>query len=311
MKYWNYPVKGTGSNNYTCAPYGTLSADFGATTYEWASMPNNVTSSNPAVATLMYHCGVASNMKYSPNGSGTTTFDGLIALINNFKYSNAEIKYKDNMFSTANWINMLKAELNASRPVLYSGANNSGTGGHAFVCDGYNNSNMFHFNWGWSGDANGYYAIDNLNPNGDDYNYYNRVIIRIKSPSNAPVADFSANTITPLVGGSVNFTDNSTNNPTIWSWTFDGGTPATSILQNPIVTYNSAGRYLVALTVTNASGIDTKTRETFIDVGGIPSAWIMQNTKFADISRGISQIFIVNPNVVWATAFDGINPFNQ
>ncbi|MFH1004906.1 MAG: C10 family peptidase, partial [Bacteroidota bacterium] len=309
MKYWKYPTKGTGSNSYTQSPYGTLSADFGATTYNWGSMPNNVTSPNTAVATLMYHCGVGSNMKYGTSSSGTTVSSALIAFINYFNYPYAEYKSMSR-FTVASWINILKSELNASRPVLYAGANANGADGHSFVCDGYDNNNNFHFNWGWSGDANGYYAISSLTPSGKDYSYRNLIIIRIKPPSNAPIANFGVSTITPVVGSSVNFTDNSKNNPTTWLWTFEGGTPATSTSQNPTVTYNSAGKYLVALTVTNASGSDTKTREMFIDVGGMPSAWIMQNTGFANILRCINQIFIVNPNVVWATAFDGTNPKN-
>ena len=67
-------------------------------------------------------------------------------------------------YTDANWINLLKAEVDASRPIVYAG---SGTGGgHAFVCDGYDNNNKFHFNWGWSGYYDGYFAINALNPDG-------------------------------------------------------------------------------------------------------------------------------------------------
>lgn len=62
MKYHSWPTTGTGSHSYTHSTYGTLSANFGATTYNWSAMPNNVTSSNSSVATLSYHCGVAANM---------------------------------------------------------------------------------------------------------------------------------------------------------------------------------------------------------------------------------------------------------
>ncbi|MFH1005073.1 MAG: C10 family peptidase, partial [Bacteroidota bacterium] len=118
MKYWNYPTKGTGSNSYTQSPYGTLSADFGATTYNWGSMPNNVTSSNTAVATLMYHCGVGCNMKYGPNSSAGKFAKTLIAFVNYFNYPYAECKDMSK-FTVSSWISMLKTELNASRPVFY------------------------------------------------------------------------------------------------------------------------------------------------------------------------------------------------
>ncbi|MBI3501021.1 MAG: PKD domain-containing protein [Bacteroidetes bacterium] len=89
-----------------------------------------------------------------------------------------------------------------------------------------------------------------------------------------PVADFIGNPTTICVGQNVTFTDQSTNAPTSWSWTFNGGTPATSTLQNPVVTYNTAGTYFVTLTATNASGSDTKTKLSYITVNALPSVSI-------------------------------------
>jgi PKD repeat protein len=85
----------------------------------------------------------------------------------------------------------------------------------------------------------------------------------------APVAAFTSNVTSVAVGGSVNFTDQSTNSPTSWSWTFAGGTPATSTSQNPSgVVYNAAGTYAVTLTATNANGSNTLTQSTYITVTG-------------------------------------------
>lgn len=309
MKYWNYPTTGTGSHTYTEATYGSLTANFGTTTYGWANMPNNLTSSSTAaqktaVSTLMYHCGVSVDMAYSPSGSGAYSTDVPPSLINYFNYSpSAEIQFLAN-FTSANWIAMLKAELDVSRPVYYSGT--GAQGGHAFVCDGYNASNQFHFNWGWSGMANGYFAIGSLNPIGDDFNSDNSAVTRIKPISNAPVANFVGDNHTPAVGAAVNFTDLSTNSPTSWSWVFDGGTPSTSTLQHPTnIVYSTAGLYQVTLTATNADGSDTKIRASYIDAGGTPSAWIKQNTGLGAEFRGIDQIAIVNPYIVWAKAYDG------
>ena len=173
MKYWSYPSKGCGSHSYVCSYNNqTLSADFGNTTYNWSSMPNSVTSSNTAVATLMFHCGVAVEMNYSASGSGAPTLD---PYGNNYPSAEAAFKcyfgYNSTLkgkrkdgFDDSEWINMLKAELDAGRPVMYSGFDQSLTDGHAFVCDGYNSSNYFHFNWGWSGSNDGYFAITSLNP---------------------------------------------------------------------------------------------------------------------------------------------------
>jgi PKD repeat protein len=81
-----------------------------------------------------------------------------------------------------------------------------------------------------------------------------------------PVAEFTADNTTITEGDSVNFTDLSTNNPTSWSWTFNGGTPSSSTAQNPTVTYNTAGTYNVSLTATNAGGSDTETKNGYITV---------------------------------------------
>ncbi len=87
------------------------------------------------------------------------------------------------------------------------------------------------------------------------------------SLNNAPVAQFTANITNVNVGGSVNFTDQSTYNPTSWSWTFTGGTPASFNGQNPpAIVYNTPGSYAVSLTVTNAHGSDTETKTAYIHV---------------------------------------------
>ena len=150
MKYWNYPAKGTGFHSYSHSKYGTLSANFGSTTYQWSLMPNSVNSSNSAVATLMYHCGVSVNMHYGVSavgGSGANTLDVANALKIYFGYKNTvEGKSRVN-YSDTQWKNLLKNELNNYRPIQYAGAGTGG--GHSFVCDGYDNNDFFHFNWGW------------------------------------------------------------------------------------------------------------------------------------------------------------------
>jgi PKD repeat protein len=86
-----------------------------------------------------------------------------------------------------------------------------------------------------------------------------------------PVANFMANMTSIPVGGTVNFTDLSAGTPTSWAWTFTGGSPASSAVQNPTgVQYNTAGVYAVSLTVTNASGTDTETKSSYIYVGSDP-----------------------------------------
>ncbi len=309
MKYNNYPASGIGNHSYTHPTYGIQSVDYAASTYNWSAMPSNVTSPNAEVAKLMYHCGVSVNMNYAVDGSGAQSSRVPNALISLFGYSpTAEMKEMSD-FSASGWISLLKSELDAARPMYYAG--DDGVAGHAFVCDGYDATDKFHFNWGWSGYGNGFFAIGSLNPEGSTFNQGNEVIVRIKPASNAPIANFTASAVYPEVGGSVSFTDKSTLVPTSWSWSFEGGTPSTSTEQNPQnITYATAGSYLVSLKVTNASGSDIKTISKFILVGGSSDPWIKQNTGFSAPSRGIDQIKIVSPLVVWAKAYDGTAPDN-
>ena len=160
MKYWDYPTTGFGSHSYVHSEYGEQSANFAATTYQWSQMPNEVWNSNDAVATLLYHCGVSVNMNYGPNGSGAQSADVETALRSYFGYCGAKYRTKTSYQEDA-WIAMLKADLDQSHPLYYSGSN--GESGHAFVCDGYDNNDLMHFNFGWSGSGDAYYSTYDVN----------------------------------------------------------------------------------------------------------------------------------------------------
>ena len=160
MKYWEHPVVGFGSHTYTHSTYGVQSADFAATTYLWDEMPEQIYSHNDAVATLMYHCGVSVDMNYAPDGSGAQSKDVETALRSYFGYCGAKYREKS-QYDEDVWISMLKSELDLSHPMYYSGS--SGSSGHAFVCDGYDSNDFFHFNFGWSGAGDEYYSLYDVN----------------------------------------------------------------------------------------------------------------------------------------------------
>lgn len=174
MKYWDYPETGTGSHSYTPNGFPTQSVNFGETTYDWANMPNTLSSGSPmqqiqAVALLMYHCGVAVDMGYGYDGSGAYSADVPDAMADYFRYTTEmSHRYRDN-YSKTEWENMLIANFDEGFPAFYSGQD-ANMGGHAFVCDGYNDNRYFHFNWGWSGSGNGFFAIDALNITGYHFN---------------------------------------------------------------------------------------------------------------------------------------------
>ena len=178
MHYWSYPNNGMGSRTYTPGSYPEQSVDFGATTYDWANMPNRLSSSSTlaqinAVATLMWHCGVAVGMGYGAYASGVSSGNVTFALLDYFGYSEELEEIYREYYSDTEWLNLLINCLDLGRPVHYSGGN------HAFVCDGYDADSLLHFNLGWNGVCNGYYAVDALNIGGGDYNEYNRAIINI------------------------------------------------------------------------------------------------------------------------------------
>jgi Peptidase C10 family len=108
---------------------------------------------------------VSVDMNYnvsSAGGSGAQTLDVATALKTYFDYaSSVQGVYRTSYTSTA-WTNLLKAELDAGRPMQYAGTGSGG--GHSFVCDGYDNQNYFHFNWGWGGSSDGYFITSALNP---------------------------------------------------------------------------------------------------------------------------------------------------
>ncbi len=201
MKYHNFPEQGTGSHTYYCTGYGTQSADFGATTYTWASMPNQVNSSNMAVATLLYHLGVSVDMQYSASGSGAYSSDARDALVNYFSYSPNAVLLPKNSFPIETFVYKLKNELNLNRPVYYSGSGSGG--GHAFVCDGYQGNDYFHFNWGWSGYANGYFYVSNLNPGGYQFNQGQAAMLYVY-PEGSTVLAGPENLVAEVTGSDVN-----------------------------------------------------------------------------------------------------------
>jgi hypothetical protein len=166
MKYYNYPEQGVGEHSYIHSVYGEQSANFGATTYNWSSMPTSLSSHNIDVATLLYHCGVSVNMNYGPSGSGASGSAPKNSLINYFKYSSNMLYTSKGNYSEEDWKSLLKNEIDAGRPMYYVG---HGSGGHAFNCDGYQGDDYFHFNWGWGGSYNGYFYLDDLTPGGHNF----------------------------------------------------------------------------------------------------------------------------------------------
>ncbi len=184
MKYHSYPEQGRGEHSYYHFTYGTQHADFAATTFNWSNMPGNNHQVTMDIAKLLYQIGVAVNMNYGTHSSRAYTGYAVDGLIDYFNYS-PMAKFVIRMYySDAEWKNMIKEQLDNGLAILYRGADSTGTRAHAFVCDGYDDADYFHFNWGWSGNCNGYYTLDGLIPGTTphSYNYGHAAGLDIKKP---------------------------------------------------------------------------------------------------------------------------------
>ena len=167
MYHHKYPEKGTGSYSYWCG-WENLSVNFSEATYDWDHMlpsyKNGYTQQeSDAVAQLMYHAGVASNMWYGSTSSGAAMGTAMQAMMRNFDYDAAiRVLMKDYMDEEA-VMDAIVADLQGSRPVFIE-ALTKRQEGHAFILDGIQADGYIHINWGWGGYGNGYFALSAMNP---------------------------------------------------------------------------------------------------------------------------------------------------
>ncbi|HPB25517.1 MAG TPA: C10 family peptidase [Bacteroidales bacterium] len=215
MNYYRHPVTGIGSYVYndTVGPlvYDSLAADFGNTVYRWDQMPLAVTErqNDSAVAKLLYHLGVSVNLNYDSSGSGMYNHKAAYALRTYFGYApDCQYIFRDTATHT-NWKQLILNHLNAKKPLYYAGwADTINVSGHAFVCDGYQDTSYFHFNWGWGGSADGYFLLDNLTPGGSDFTLDHELIINFY-PDTASAYHHPCNNITTLTKTKGTFSDGS------------------------------------------------------------------------------------------------------
>ena len=170
MRYHQWPKQGEGTFSYAEEESRRQhSVDYGTTKYDWANMPEQyddpsqaTDEETQALSTLAYHAGVAVEMMYAPGGSGTYTPLVARALRDHFRYDKRVCFKKRINYTQASWEQLLRNELIAFRPIIYSGDGSGG--GHAFVCDGYDAEGLFHINWGWGGMSDGYFNLNYLVP---------------------------------------------------------------------------------------------------------------------------------------------------
>jgi hypothetical protein len=184
IKYHEFPANGYGSHSYNHPKYGTLSVNYANQNYNYSNMPNSLShisssTQKQAIGDLSYHCGVGVEMNYGPNGSGSNNQFARDAMVKYFNYKSVASLEMAVDYSTIDWINKIKEDLDNGRPVLYSAVDNSTNFGHAFILDGYQSTASFHVNWGWEGYNDGYFLLNSLDPATYNFDGYHDAIFNL------------------------------------------------------------------------------------------------------------------------------------
>lgn len=170
MNYYEWPeTLSVGLPAYTYKLNGspiTIDSIAPGTVYDWDNMLDSYDGSYTdeqaeAVATLMYHVGVANNMLYTWSASAAST--PFSEFYEYFGYDEDLLqRLYASSYNLEDWNSILQKEVELGRPIFYTGT--SENVGHAFVCDGVDSEGLYHINWGWGGYCDGYYDITILNP---------------------------------------------------------------------------------------------------------------------------------------------------
>ncbi len=190
VRYLKY-FKGAGSHSNIFWPNNHFTFD--GASFDWSLMPDKLTTSNSQaeiaeVNKLMVALGAALDMQYGADASGAYSFSVPYNLYKYFGYSIESTYIERDYYSDEEWEDIIYGELTQKRPVIYSGSSTSG--GHSFICDGYQGEKYFHINWGWGGSCDGYYLLDNLAPkehgaggSGLPYNSRQGAILHLTQPA--------------------------------------------------------------------------------------------------------------------------------
>lgn len=191
MNYHKWPAKANEKRVYHSGTGESITLGH---VYDWDNMLSSYSGTYTdeeanAVATLMRDLGWAYGVEY---GTGNTASgaggEGAAKLIDIFKYksespntssatmaTNRDVLANDNL-----WVEYIKQSLDAGCPIPYS-STTTGGGRHIFILDGYTDKGYFHFNWGWNGQGNGWFKLDEMKPDAySDYSKSHRAYFMLK-----------------------------------------------------------------------------------------------------------------------------------
>lgn len=191
-KYHRWPDRVSGIvPSYTTRTLGLTVPARTLRDYDYDLLPDSYASGYSAaqaaeVARLMADLGVMCQADYGPDATGAYTENLCKAMVTYMRYDKQATIERRKGYSETEWNRLMKGEIDADRPVLYAGDN--GTAGHQFILDGYDDRNLFHFNWGWSGQNNGWFYFE-----APDYEFrYNQCAIVGLKKDPAGTSEFAA-----------------------------------------------------------------------------------------------------------------------
>ncbi len=165
MYYHKWPQAPTTTIPAYMTQHNLSVPELSPTVFKWDKMKDTYTSNETgeaadAVAELMRYCGQAVEMDYRPNESAASVY--ATVMTHYFGYSQTARNVTRSTYTSLEWERLIYQEMASKRPVLYSGQ--STDVGHQFVIDGYDERGLFHVNWGWGGQSDGYFTLSILNP---------------------------------------------------------------------------------------------------------------------------------------------------
>lgn len=192
LKYFG-GIQGSGTASYAWNDQ-TLSFDFDNYSFDWNNMldsydDNATLAQKDAIANLMYACGVSLQMNYKSGGSAAYAINTIKYAADLFNLDKDIRYYVRDYYGYDEWNDLIYDAIKNCGPVMLGGAivNTSYTYAHEYVCDGYASDDLFHINWGWAGEYNGYFRLNALNPyshgmvpSKNAYNYYQDAVCYIQ-----------------------------------------------------------------------------------------------------------------------------------
>jgi hypothetical protein len=302
LHYWNCLVFPDGSVSHTPPGFSNPlpTVYFYNEDYDWDGMSHN--SPNDNNAKLIYHCGVAINVMYTDSSTGGFDYKVKDAMENYFGFQTSGLISKPG--NETEWINMLKSDIDAGRPIYYAGTGNEGR--HGWVIDGYKTNNTFHCNWGWenSQGENDWYTLSSLNPRSYDGFTSNQLAIIGAEPILDDCSGLSGSDI--VCSSNVSY---SVTVPTLASVVWSKSGNLTQVGGNTGSTYtvtkgsSSGGSGSIVATIKNSQGQTFLTRTKNVWAGAPDPAYI-EFINLGPYYPGSSQICVDIPN-------DGIARWNK